>query len=114
MTNGEGVCQNKGQERAMAEHDPAPKAMPDEEQTGPAGTSYVRYAALALVLYFVLWAPGFLVNAVYLSRALGEERETGRAPEGKGCLIALLIAGLAVPVLGVCVLAIMSLGQVGT
>jgi hypothetical protein len=76
------------------------------------GESYVRYAVLSLVLYFALWVPGFLVNTVYLARALGEERETGRAPEGKGCLIALIIAGMVVPILGVCVLVIMSLGEV--
>jgi hypothetical protein len=84
-----------------------------EQDESPSSENYVRAAILALILYFVLWAPGFLVNAVYLSRALGEERRTGQAPEGKGCLIALLVAGLVVPVMGVCVLVLLSLGEVG-
>jgi hypothetical protein len=84
-----------------------------EQQESSPSENYVRPAILALVLYFVLWAPGFLVNAVYLSRALGEERRTGKAPEGKGCLIAVLVAGLVVPVLGVCALALLSIGEVG-
>lgn len=89
------------------------RASTDTEATTPAhGESYVRYAVLALVLYFALWVPGFLVNTVYLARAISEQRETGRVPEGRGCLIALIIAGLVVPVLGACVLVVMSLGEI--
>lgn len=76
-------------------------------------TDYTYYAKLALVLYFVLWVPGFLVNAVYLAQALGEERRTGKTPEGKKHLIILLIAGMVIPFLFVCVLVAISLAQVG-
>ena len=88
------------------------RASTDSESATPVhGENYTRYAVLALVLYFALWVPGFLFNTVYLARALGERRETGKSPEGFGCLIALIIAGLGVPVLGVCVLAVLSLGE---
>jgi hypothetical protein len=84
----------------------------DQDESQPA-ESYFRPALLALALYFVLWAPGFLVNAVYLSRALGDRQRTGQSPEGMGCLIALMAVGFGGPVIGVCVLLITSLGEVG-
>jgi hypothetical protein len=74
---------------------------------------YTYYAKLALGLYFVLWVPGFLVNAVYLAQALGEERRTGVTPPGRNFLIYLLIGGMVVPVLGICVLVVYSMAQVG-
>ncbi|TVR69597.1 MAG: hypothetical protein EA415_14005 [Sphaerobacteraceae bacterium] len=76
-------------------------------------TDYVYYAKLALGLYFVLWVPGFLINAVYLAQALGEERRTGITPPGRNFLIYLLIGGMVIPVLGLCVLVIISMAQVG-
>ncbi len=89
------------------------RASTDAESTPSAqGENYVRYAVLALVLYFALWVPGFLVNTVYLARAIGERRETGQSPKGMGCLIALIVAALGVPILGVCVLVVMSLGEI--
>ncbi len=43
-----------------------------------------------MVLYFVLWVPGFIANIIYWREASSIERLTGRAPEGKGCLTAML------------------------
>jgi hypothetical protein len=83
----------------------------EHNETEPA-ESYVRPAIISLLLYFVLWVPGFLLNAVYLSRALGDRRRTGESPEGMGCLIALLIVGFGGPVIAVCVMVIISLGEV--
>jgi hypothetical protein len=83
-----------------------------DEEPIPERQDYRRYAILSLLLYFVLWVPGFLVNTVYLAQAIGEERKTGQPAEGKGCLIALIIAGLVIPITAVCVLVIISLGEV--
>lgn len=86
----------------------------DHNQVAPPdGRNYKRYAILALILYFALWAPGFIVNMVFLAQALGEERRTGRTPEGKTELLLLLGAGLIVPVLGMCVLTVLSLEATG-
>jgi hypothetical protein len=85
----------------------------DGNEASEPATDYTYYAKLALGLYFVLWVPGFLINAVYLAQALGEERRTGVAPEGKKFLIILLIAGMVVPVLVLCALVAISLAQVG-
>jgi hypothetical protein len=93
----------------MSEIDEATMSDPERRETGE---NYVRYAWIALLLYFVLWVPGFIVNMVFLSRAMGEERATGTRPDGKGCLMALLIAGLVVPGIGACILMIMSMDAI--
>jgi hypothetical protein len=53
--------------------------------------SYLNSAILTLILYFVGFGLiGVVVNFVYLSSAKNEELRTGVAPEGKGCLVALI------------------------
>jgi hypothetical protein len=51
---------------------------------------YTNTAILVLILYWVMWLPGLIVNIITLNEANQVERETGRRPEGKGCLVALL------------------------
>lgn len=51
---------------------------------------YTSTAILVLILYWVMWLPGLIVNIITLNEANQVERETGRRPEGKGCLVALL------------------------
>ena len=107
-----GASSNSTEMQGTQMQDDEQRPSTDSELATPAqGENYTRYAVLALVLYFALWVPGFLTNTVYLARAIGEQRETGTSPKGMGCLIALIIAGLGVPILGVCVLVVMSLGE---
>ena len=48
-------------------------------------------AIVTLVLYFVGFGlVGLIANVVYLNQAKRVEADTGEAPEGKGCLVALL------------------------
>lgn len=53
--------------------------------------SFVTPAIFTLILYFFLWIPGLIANIMYLREAMGIQRRTGKAPEGKGCLTALII-----------------------
>lgn len=51
---------------------------------------YTNTAILVLILYWIMWLPGLIVNIITLNEANQVERETGSRPEGKGCLVALL------------------------
>lgn len=63
--------------------------------------SYVK-PPVALMLFLVLWLPGLTANIVYWRAAERDERVAGRAPQGKGCLEALLWIFVIFPiVLGV-------------
>jgi len=54
------------------------------------GKNYTVYAIAALAMYTFLWIPGLVLNVVFLNQANRDQRETGQAPEGKGCLLWLL------------------------
>jgi hypothetical protein len=73
--------------------------------------SFTTPAIITLVLYFVLWLPGLIANIVYLNEANNVQRLSGRAPEGKGCLIAMLIVFVGLPVVGFCL--IVAVGMAG-
>ncbi len=53
--------------------------------------SFTTPAIITLVLYFFFWIPGLIANIVYFNEARSIQARTGREPEGKGCLLALLI-----------------------
>jgi hypothetical protein len=65
--------------------------------------SYVTPAVITLALYFVFWLPGLISNVVYLVAANSDSRISGTVPQGRGCLLALLIVFLCVP-FGACLL----------
>lgn len=44
--------------------------------------SYTNAAVIVLILYFVLWLPGFIANSMYLSEANQAEKETGKQLPG--------------------------------
>lgn len=67
--------------------------------------SFTTPAIITLVLYFVFWLPGLIANIVYLNEANTVQRISGRAPEGKGCLIAMLVVFVGLPVALFCVFA---------
>jgi hypothetical protein len=52
---------------------------------------YALMAVFTLILYWVLWLPGLIMNLFMLNEVREYERETGVTPQGKGCLMVLLI-----------------------
>lgn len=58
---------------------------------------YTTPAVITLILYFILWLPGVVANIVYYLQARNDEALTGSPPRGKGCLVALLIVNLGIP-----------------
>jgi hypothetical protein len=73
-----------------------------QRQVDAAGRRFFTEAIIVLVLYMLLWIPGLIANFVFLREAQQVQRATGRAPEGKGCLIALLAVFGLFPVLTFC------------
>jgi hypothetical protein len=55
-------------------------------------------------LYFVLWLPGVVANIVYYLQARNDEALAGTPPQGKGCLVALLIVNLGIPAVAIVLL----------
>ena len=71
------------------------------------GRNYTYHAIAALVLYTFLWIPGLVLNIVFLNNANRDQRATGKAPQGKGCLLWLLwVFGILPVVIIVLLLAI--------
>lgn len=57
--------------------------------------SFVNQAVVTLLLYWLcFYLPGLVANIVWLMEAGRVQRESGRAPAGKGCLHALLLIGI--------------------
>lgn len=71
--------------------------------------SYITPAVITLVLYFVLWLPGLVANLVYYFAARHDERVSGVVPQGSGCITALLIFFIVLPVGGVAAIILLSL-----
>jgi hypothetical protein len=65
--------------------------------------SFTTPAVITMILYFVFWLPGLIVNLVYLNEARALQRQTGREPDGKGCLVALLVVMGGLGLIGICV-----------
>ena len=59
--------------------------------------SFTTPAVICMVLYCVLWLPGLIANIVYLVEANKVKALTGTAPQGYGCLWALLAVVAIVP-----------------
>ena len=72
-----------------------------ERQRTAATRSYVTPAVITLVLYFCLWVPGLVANIVYYMQASNDQALVGRPPEGKGCLVALLVFFVGLPILAI-------------
>ena len=62
--------------------------------------SYVTPAIVTLILYWIGFGiVGIIANFVYLSSANREWSRTGHAPEGRGCLVALLWCFVWIPLI---------------
>ncbi|MBA2286503.1 MAG: hypothetical protein H0W02_13570 [Ktedonobacteraceae bacterium] len=76
-----------------------PPMVEAERWRGAITRSYTTPAILTLVLYCVMWLPGVIANIVYLQSAKRTQYITGYAPEGKGCLTAMMIVFVYIPLL---------------
>lgn len=85
----------------------------DYRLMGAYNRSFTTPAVITLVLYFVLWIPGLIANIFYLIEANKVERLTGETPEGKGCLLAMLVFG-ALCILIICVVWLVIIGAIGS
>ena len=64
--------------------------------------SYYGPALLTLALYwFTFWIGGVIANIIYLNSANNTQKLSGVSPEGKGCLWALLITHVILPLVGI-------------
>jgi hypothetical protein len=82
-----------------------------ERERAAATRDYTTPAVITLILYFVCWLPGIIANIIYYLQARQDEALVGREPQGKGCLLWLLIVmnGLAVVGIGLyCMLFVVS------
>jgi len=75
-------------------------AQPDKSYVGPAVITWALY-------YLGAWIVGLIVNIVYLSEAGRYAQATGRPASGVGCLWALLIVHLLLPLVVVAVLLVL-------
>ena len=71
---------------------------PRRVRMSPPSVTWKAFAAL--VLYWVFWIPGFAANILFLQEAKSMQRRTGRAPEGMGCLAALLWMNITLVIIG--------------
>ena len=62
-----------------------------ERQRAAATRDYTTPAVVTLILYFICWLPGIVANIIYYMQARQDEAAVGREPQGKGCLLWLLI-----------------------
>jgi hypothetical protein len=65
--------------------------------TGTVPPSFTWKAFATLVLYCIFWFPGLLANILFYGEAKNAQQRTGHAPEGMGCLGALLWLNLLIP-----------------
>jgi hypothetical protein len=76
----------------------------DDLRRAAAMRSYVTPAVITLVLYFVFWLPGLIANLVYYFAARSDEQASGVQPQGSGCLTALFVFFVGLPIAGVAAL----------
>src|SRR3990170_1531829 len=75
--------------------------------------SYVGAAFLTWFLYWLLYIPGLIMNIVYLQEANRLRQATGVTPSGKGCLDALLVIYVWVPLaVGILALILAAVGAI--
>ena len=102
---GEGVGQRVGPSIPPLRPSPAQPVQPRAQQPSRDAVkyvdmtkSYVGSAVLTLLLYFIFYLPGLIVNIVYMADANRYKKVSGVTPSGYGCLIALIIVYFAIPV----------------
>lgn len=83
-------------------YDAQPKRKNDQVYvTHSSKRDYTTMSLIILVLYWIFWLPGLIVNIIMLNEARNEQSSTGIRPNGMGCLWALLLFNV-VPLLLFC------------
>jgi hypothetical protein len=63
---------------------------------------FTSRAVAVLALYYAGYLPGLVMNIVFLYQANHVRKETGREPFGYGCLMALLVMAITLPIVVAC------------
>lgn len=66
--------------------------------SGPS-KSFYPYAIIVALLLLICWPISLIMNVIWYFEAVAAERETRNKPEGKGCLLVLLILSLGLLIL---------------
>ncbi len=56
--------------------------------------SYIGPAVITLILYWLFYVPGLIVNILYMKDAKRIARIAGQNPSGYGCLVVLFALGI--------------------
>ena len=75
-------------------------AISSEHRAAARLQSFTTKAVAVLVLYFVMWLPGFIANAVFYNEAKNTKREAGQGLPGTGCLAVMLWLNVALLAIG--------------
>jgi len=62
---------------------------------------YTTLSLFILLLYWVFWLPGLIANIIFLNEAKQVEKDSGKRPDGMGCLWALLVFNV-IPFIAIC------------
>jgi hypothetical protein len=92
-------CGNRLGDEPDGEPGDAPRRHAEYARQSAAMRSYTTPAIVTLALYCLFWIPGLIANIVYLVAANDDRRKSGVAPQGRGCLIALLLIVGGLPLL---------------
>lgn len=85
------------------------------QRQAAAGRSYTTPAVITLLLYLLFWLPGLIANIIYLFASSGDKRTSGVTPQGHGCLVALAVVFVLLPVAGmVLLIGISALGVIAS
>jgi len=71
-------------------HRPAKRVAPVIEK------SFISYAVICMLLYLLCWPLSLILNIMWYVEAKALENETGREPDGKGCLFVMLFVGVII------------------
>jgi hypothetical protein len=106
--------QNRQMQQRMWEAQQFQNAVAAQHIAAARAKSYTGPAILVLVLYLLLWLPGFIANILYYSDAKQTQRVAGYPLPGTGCLAVMLwlnVASLVLSLLFSCV--VVTLGLLG-
>jgi hypothetical protein len=104
--------QNQQMQQRMWEAQQFQNAVAAQHIAAARAKSYTGPAILVLVLYPLLWFPGFIANILYYSDAKQMQRVAGHPLPGTGCLAVMLwlnVASLVLSLLSSCVVVVLGL-----
>jgi double zinc ribbon protein len=76
-----------------------PAHMRKPARPAPPSKSFTSLAWICALLYLLCWPIGLVLNLMWFNEACHLEEQTGREPDGKGCLSATLVVGAGLVIL---------------